>query len=199
MNAIETSMLERLSRHAGTAAPHADGDPAQHMDIIFIEGFEGETVIGIDPDELHKPQPVQIDLWAGLPRSAACNTDQIGDTIDYGQVHVALQALLAAHGVQLLEALAEGIAQMLLVDFGAHWVRVTLAKPHKFTNVRAVGVTIERRRQHASGAPMREDAPALPDTDEHPPYGKRNIRHDRRLTSEDLGESQCVKASVRSC
>jgi dihydroneopterin aldolase len=154
MNSIDASMFERFPKHAG----NAEHGPAQHMDIIFIEGFEGETVIGIDSDELHRPQPVQIDLWAGLPRSLACNTDQICDTIDYGKVHGALQALLAEHGVQLLEALAESIAQMLLVDFGAHWVRVALAKPHKFANVRAVGVTIERRRQQAGSTPRREGA-----------------------------------------
>ncbi|HKT93279.1 MAG TPA: dihydroneopterin aldolase [Paraburkholderia sp.] len=146
MNAIDTSMFDRPVRQAGGAARHTEGEGAQPMDLIFIEGFTGETVIGIDPEELHDPQPVQIDLWAGLPRSRACDTDAIHDTIDYGKVHGALQALLASHGVQLLEALAEVIAQMLLVDFGAHWVRVALVKPHKFANVKAVGVTIERRR-----------------------------------------------------
>jgi dihydroneopterin aldolase len=158
MNAIDTSMFERLSTHASGAARHTDADAAQPMDIIFIEGFTGETVIGIDPEELHQSQPVQIDLWAGLPRSLACDTDQIVDTIDYGRVHGALQHLLADHGVQLLEALAEAIAQMLLVDFGAHWVRVTLVKPHKFANVKAVGVTIERRRRQPGNAPRREGA-----------------------------------------
>ncbi len=155
MNAIDTSMFDRFSRHAGSAAGHAEADTAQ-MDLIFIEGFAGETVIGIDPEELHQPQPVQIDLWAGLPRSLACDTDQIRDTIDYGRVHGALQTLLTDHGVQLLEALAEAIAQMLLVDFGAHWVRVALVKPRKFANVKAVGVTIERRRRQVNNAPRRE-------------------------------------------
>jgi dihydroneopterin aldolase len=79
-----------------------------------------------------------------VPQSHACDTDRIGDTIDYSKVHAALESLLAAHKMQLLEALAESVAQMLLVDFGAHWVRVTLAKPNKFANVKAVGVTIER-------------------------------------------------------
>jgi dihydroneopterin aldolase len=46
----------------------------------------------------------------------------------------------------LLEALAEKVAQLLIRDFGAHWVRVSIAKPAKFDDVRAVGVTIERRR-----------------------------------------------------
>jgi 7,8-dihydroneopterin aldolase/epimerase/oxygenase len=59
---------------------------------------------------------------------------------------VALHALLASHGVQLLEALAEKVAQLLIADFGAHWVRVSLAKPAKFDDVDSVGVLIERCR-----------------------------------------------------
>ena len=132
MNVIDRNVIER-PRLASS-----------EMDLIFIEGFQGDTVIGIDPDELTSLQPVQIDLWAGVPHSHACDTDRIGDTIDYGKVHGALAALLATHTMQLLEALAESIAQMLLVDFGALWVRVSLAKPNKFANVKAVGVTIER-------------------------------------------------------
>lgn len=170
MNAVDTSMFDRPARQAGNAARHAEGE--QPMDLIFIEGFTGETVIGIDPQELHDPQPVQIDLWAGLPRSRACDTDAIHDTIDYGKVHGALQALLANHGVQLLEALAEVIAQMLLVDFGAHWVRVALGKPHKFANVKAVGVTIERRRAPVAPAHKREGvALALLGAGMFPPEG----------------------------
>jgi dihydroneopterin aldolase len=122
------------------------------MDLIFIEGFEGETVIGINADELTRPQPVRIDLVAGLPRSRACESDRIADTIDYGAVHEALTQLLATHKVQLLEALAEAITDLLLGTFGAHWARVVLVKPRKFANVSAVGVAIERRRH--IGAPQ---------------------------------------------
>jgi dihydroneopterin aldolase len=121
------------------------------MDLIFIEGFEGETVIGINHDELSRPQPVRIDLVAGVPRSRACNTDRIRDTIDYAAVHEALTRLLASHQVQLLEALAESITKLLIDTFGAHWVRVVLVKPRKFANVSAVGVAIERRRPADSG------------------------------------------------
>lgn len=118
----------------------------QGLDIIFIDGFIGETVIGIHHDELHATQPLRIDLAAGLPRSLACDTDRIGDTIDYSVVHGALTEMLANHKFQLLEAFAEGVAAMLLGRFGAHWVRVRITKPHKFANVEGVGVMIERRR-----------------------------------------------------
>ena len=45
----------------------------------------------------------------------------------------------------LLEALAEHIAELILQDFGALWVRVRVVKPGILANVREVGVEIERR------------------------------------------------------
>ena len=47
---------------------------------------------------------------------------------------------------ETLQRLAEKIAQLLIADFGAHWVRVSLAKPGKFDDVESVGVLIERRK-----------------------------------------------------
>jgi dihydroneopterin aldolase len=117
------------------------------MDVIFIEGLQAQTIIGIHENELHQPQPVRIDIAAGIPRSLACRTDRIGDTIDYSVLRTALLGLLATHKLQLLEALAEEMARLSLEDFGAHWVRVVLTKPAKFDDVDAVGVAIERRRE----------------------------------------------------
>ncbi len=134
------------------AAPSATAAAAP-LDLIFIEGFTGQTVIGIHDTELHRPQPIVIDLHAGLLRSRACDTDRIGDTIDYGVVRERLQRLLAEHKVQLLEAFAETIAEILIGEFGARWVRVKVVKPRKFDDVQAVGVQIERFAPAAEPAP----------------------------------------------
>jgi 7,8-dihydroneopterin aldolase/epimerase/oxygenase len=123
--------------------PTAQTEP---LDLIFIEGFTGHTVIGIHDSELHRPQPVVIDLCVGVPRPRACDTDDIGHTIDYGDMRTRLQRLLAEHRVHLLEAFAEQVANMALYEFHAHWVRVRVVKPKKFEDTAAVGVTIERRR-----------------------------------------------------
>jgi dihydroneopterin aldolase len=114
------------------------------MDVIFIEGFTGDTVIGIHDSELHRPQPIVIDLHAGVPRAQACSTDRIGDTIDYSVVAERLRRLMREHRLQLLEAFAEAVADILLIEFGARWVRVKVVKPKKFDDVEAVGVLIER-------------------------------------------------------
>lgn len=125
---------------AGPGADHA-------LDLIFIEGLVGETVIGIHDTELHRPQPLVIDVCAGTPRPRACDTDQIADTIDYGELRSRIHRLLSEHSVKLLEAFAEQIARITIDEFGAHWVRVRVAKPRKFDDVQAVGVQIERRRE----------------------------------------------------
>ncbi|KMQ81054.1 Dihydroneopterin aldolase [Candidatus Burkholderia pumila] len=107
------------------------------MDIVYIEGLAGNTVIGIDRSELHEPQPVCMNLAIGVPSLKACTTDRIEDTVNYAAVREAILALLESHRVQLLEALAERIAQLVIADFGAYWVRIP--------DVDAVGVVIERR------------------------------------------------------
>jgi dihydroneopterin aldolase len=129
------------------AMPLLDEQP---LDLVFIEGFTGQTVIGIHDSELHRPQPLAIDLCLGLPRSRACDTDSIEDTVDYGVLRERLLRLLVEHRVRLLEALAEQVAQIALEEFGARWVRVRVAKPGKFEDTAAVGVIIERRRAAAA-------------------------------------------------
>src|SRR5690242_9674774 len=85
---FETTRHEETILHPSMPDSRLPAEPAgvsqaSPMDIIFIDGFLGHTVIGINQDELETPQPVRIDIAAGLPRSLACSTDRIGDTIDY--------------------------------------------------------------------------------------------------------------------
>ena len=124
--------------------PMAQAAESRAMDLIFIEGFVGNTLIGIHESELHRPQPLVIDVHAGLPHARACDTDRIADTIDYGVVTERLRRLLVEHRLTLLEAFAESIADILIGEFGARWVRVKVVKPCKFDDVSAVGVQIER-------------------------------------------------------
>jgi dihydroneopterin aldolase len=128
------------------------------LDQVFIEGLTAHTVIGIHDNELHVPQPVVIDVSAGVARARACDTDRIGDTLDYSQLRERILRLMAEHRVQLLEALAEQIAHIVLYEFRALWVRVRLAKPRKFDDVQAVGVLIERHRAPLADAAQLTDA-----------------------------------------
>jgi dihydroneopterin aldolase len=114
------------------------------MDIIFIEEFRASTLIGIYPREKAMPQTVEISLQIGTFTASASASDDIRDTIDYAMVVERLRAELAVRHFNLLEKLAEYVASLLLEEFGAVWVRVSIAKLGMLSGVRRVGVAIER-------------------------------------------------------
>lgn len=122
------------------------------MDFIFIEGLRTEALIGIYPRERLALQMVEIDLTFGVPDTAA-ERDDIADTIDYDCVVTRICEVLAEQQFNLLETLGEFIVSLLFSEFGAPWVRVSIAKPGVLRNVRRVGVYIERSRDETTGLP----------------------------------------------
>lgn len=159
---MQTRPQPCFSRVATITSPTSQAAPSPApLDLIFIEGFRGQTVIGIHDSELHHPQPLVIDVHAGVPHARACDTDRIVDTIDYGEVRVRLLRLLVEHRLQLLEAFAEAIATILIDEFHASWVQVKVVKPHKFDDVQAVGVQIERHARAERTALAQHNATVL--------------------------------------
>jgi len=114
------------------------------MDIIFIDELRISTMIGIYPREKAMPQTVEMSLQIGTSTACAGTSDDIGDTISYALVVERLRAELSVQQFNLLEKLAEYVAKLVLEDFGAIWVRVSIAKLGMIAGVKRVGVTIER-------------------------------------------------------
>jgi 7,8-dihydroneopterin aldolase/epimerase/oxygenase len=114
------------------------------MDLIFIDELRVDTWIGIYPREKALPQTVEISLQIGASTASAGASDDIHDTIDYAVVVERLRGELGARHFNLLEKLAEYVATLLLEDFGAQWVRVSVGKLGMLHGVRRVGVIIER-------------------------------------------------------
>ena len=114
------------------------------MDIIFLRELKVTTLIGIYEWEKRAPQTLQIDLDIALPDSRACQTDDIKDALDYADIAQHLQTVLSDGHFSLLETLAEHIAQIILKDFNAPWVKVSIAKLQAIRNCKMVGVSIER-------------------------------------------------------
>jgi dihydroneopterin aldolase len=114
------------------------------MDIISIQEFRVETLIGFYEWERRLPQTIQLDLELGIPTSSSGISDRIRDTIDYGAVVERLRGSLATTHFLLLERLCEHVADVLRSDFRSPWVRVTANKIGVMRGVKKVGVTIER-------------------------------------------------------
>ncbi|MBI5919526.1 MAG: dihydroneopterin aldolase [Nitrosomonadales bacterium] len=114
------------------------------MDIIFLRELKVDMLIGVYEWEKRVPQTLQIDLEIALPDSRACQTDDINDALDYSEIVRHLQAVLTTRHFNLLEALAEHIARIILDDFKAPWVKVSVAKLQAIRGSKMVGICLER-------------------------------------------------------
>jgi len=103
------------------------------MDIIFLREVRADTVIGVYDWERTAAQTVLLDIEYGIPSEVPCHSDNIGDTIHYGEVVERVRASLAEH-----------IASIVRDEFGAPWVRVAVTKLNILPDVKHVGVMIER-------------------------------------------------------
>jgi dihydroneopterin aldolase len=117
-----------------------------NMDIIFLRELKIDTLIGVYEWEKRVPQTLQIDLEIALPSSLACQTDNIDDALNYADIVRHLQSVLASRHFNLLEALAEHIAAIILNDFHAPWVKVSVAKLQAIRGSKMVGIAIERQK-----------------------------------------------------
>jgi dihydroneopterin aldolase len=115
------------------------------MDFIFIDDMRVEAHVGIFEREKAAPQTLEISLTFGVP-DAAAQDDDIDKTIRYDAVIDRIRAELATHHFNLLETLGEYVIGLLLNDFGAPWVKISIAKMGIMKGVRRVGVQIERSR-----------------------------------------------------
>lgn len=116
------------------------------MDAIFIRDLRVEALIGIHRRERHATQTVSIDLEIGVPGEAVFASDKVTDTIDYEQVAARIRELAESGHFRLVETFADRIAQLLIGDFGAPWVKVSAAKLGILASAKFVGVSIERRK-----------------------------------------------------
>jgi len=114
------------------------------MNSIFIQDLKVKTKLGVPDWERLSPQSVLIDIEIALPNHANFNSDNIQDTIDYGEVCAMVERLLGEQTFKLVETMAEQICQHILQDFKAPWVRIKISKPNILRSAKAVGVIMER-------------------------------------------------------
>ena len=114
------------------------------MDIIFIRDLRIDTVIGIYDWERSIRQTVSLDLEMATDIRKAAASDAIDDTLNYKAVAKRIIAFVEESSFQLVETLAERIAELVLAEFGVPWLRLTLNKGGAVRGARGVGVVIER-------------------------------------------------------
>ena len=120
------------------------------MDIIYLSDLRIETVIGVFDWERTIKQDVVIDLEMATDIRRAAASDALADTLDYKAVAKRIIDFVEESQFQLVETLAERIAEIILNEFAVPWLRLRLNKQGAVRGARDVGVIIERGQ--ASGA-----------------------------------------------
>ena len=121
----------------------------EQTDQLSITGIECYGHHGVFDFEKRDGQIFVIDLSLGVSTEGAAASDDLHDTVDYGSLVGSVKAAVENDPVNLIETLAQRIADVCLLDGRVEWVRVTVHKPDApieatFTDV---ALTITRKRE----------------------------------------------------
>jgi dihydroneopterin aldolase len=114
------------------------------MDIIYLSDLKIDTVIGIYDWERRITQTVSFDLEMATDIRKAAASDTIEDTLDYKSVAKRVIQFVSESEFQLVETLAERVAEIILTEFNVPWVRLRLNKKGAVRHASGVGILIER-------------------------------------------------------
>jgi len=117
------------------------------MDIIFIEDLRADAIIGIYDKERTIKQTISVDLDIATCVKTSAKTDKIEDACNYKLISKRVEAYIQQSEFQLIETLAENLAQIILNEFHVPWVKLTLHKVGALSNSGDVGVRIVRQAE----------------------------------------------------
>ena len=130
----------------------------ESLDRLRISGIEAFGHHGVFDAERRDGQVFLADLVLAVDTRAAARSDDLQDTVDYGNLVAKVKKAIESDPVDLIETLAERIADTCLQDGRVRSVEVTVHKPHApvEATLRDVALTITRSTPSSSpesGAP----------------------------------------------
>jgi dihydroneopterin aldolase len=117
-------------------------------DRIDLNGIEVMARHGVLAEEKKRDQLFVIDVSLFLDLQPASSSDDVADTVDYGELAGRIHQKVAGETHDLIEAVAADVAGIVLEDSRVERVVVTVHKPQapiveKFGDV---SVTVDRAR-----------------------------------------------------
>lgn len=116
------------------------------MDQIIVKGITALGIHGVLAEEQTRPQPFEVDVELEVDLSEAGDSDALVDTVDYSALAEAVNRVVTTERHQLLERLAERIAEICRIDSRVTGVVVTVRKLRPPLAVVADHVAVRIRR-----------------------------------------------------
>lgn len=101
-------------------------------------------VIGVWDWEQKITQTLMMDIDLAVNAKIAAKSDDLEDALNYLAVANRLMAHAQSRSFNLIETLAEELAELVMQEFDIPWVRIKLDKGSAVKQVKSVGVIIER-------------------------------------------------------
>ncbi len=114
------------------------------QDTIVIEQLQADTLIGVYDWEQTVKQTVLIDMELRYDMRKAAHDDDLTAAVDYKTLCDRVVEHTEAARLQLIEALAEQLANLCLSEFAIESCRISVHKPAAIAAARDVIVSIER-------------------------------------------------------
>lgn len=116
---------------------------------IIIDQLKVETIIGVNPDERVKKQPIVISLSFHTDIKSAAETDELKDSVDYDQLSKNITTMVETSSFNLIEALADAVASLVLADQRVKTVSCFIYKPLAVKNANRVGIKLVKHQKSA--------------------------------------------------
>lgn len=119
------------------------------VDRVTLRGLRARGHHGVFPEERETGQEFVVDVVLGLDTAPAAAGDDLTRTVHYGVVAEQVVAVVGGEPVDLIETLAQRVADQCLTHPAVQEVEVTVHKPQAPITVPFddVAITILRRRQ----------------------------------------------------
>ena len=115
-------------------------------DTITLHDIHAQCILGCYDDERRQKRDVSISVTLHTDIRQAAASDRLDDAINYDALVQNLLDATERSSFQLIEALAEHLAQLCLRQTPAHKVILSVTKPNPRPLLAAATVTIERTR-----------------------------------------------------
>jgi 7,8-dihydroneopterin aldolase/epimerase/oxygenase len=119
-------------------------------DRIFVSNHVREMELGAYADERGRTQRVRFDIVLEVDRGRSPLEDRAAGVVSYDDLVEAIEAVVTGPRANLVETLAERLAELCLVDPRARRVHLRIEKLDRLPGGAGLGIEIVRERGQGS-------------------------------------------------
>ena len=132
---------------SGTPSTNVPTPLANKIRRVFVKDLVLDCLIGVHKHERDGSQRVRINLDLMVLESSIPIDDQLSNVLCYEALVVKVRQLATLGHVNLVETLAERLADLCLDQPNVQSVKVQIEKLDVFSDASSVGVEIERSKE----------------------------------------------------